>query len=100
MVLITLANVLNLYMNNTNKKSPSAIAYLRDIIVFPFMVTFIIPYFLLYNKTQALIPDNVFFKVAGIVFFVAGLILFLSTNYLFVTVAKGTLAPWSPKEKL
>lgn len=87
-------------MNNTNQKAPSAFAYLRDIIVFPVMVTVFIPYFFLYNQEQAFIPDNIFIKIAGVVFFAAGLLLFLSTNYLFITIAKGTLAPWSPKQKL
>lgn len=87
-------------MNNTNRKAPSAFAYLRDIIIFPFMATVIIPYFFLYDKMQTFIPDNIFIKITGIAFFVSGLFLFLSTNYLFMTIAKGTLAPWSSKQKL
>src|SRR4051812_9215042 len=87
-------------MNSTISKPPSALAYLRDIIAFPVMVTFVIPYFLLYDKRQVFIADTLFIKIAGIAFFISGLLLFLSTNYLFVTIAKGTLAPWSPKQNL
>ena len=78
---------------------PSAIKYLRDIIIFPFTVTVIIPYFI-FNKQQVLIPDNSIVKTGGILFFIAGMFLFLYTNYLFITIAKGTLAPWSPKQNL
>jgi protein-S-isoprenylcysteine O-methyltransferase Ste14 len=80
-------------------QQPSFLKYLRDIIIFPFTVTVIIPY-LLYNKQQALLADNVFVKIAGVLFFIAGFYLFLYTNYLFITIAKGTLAPWSPKQNL
>ena len=86
-------------MNDSSMQEPSLIKYIRDIIIFPFTVTVIIPYFL-YNKKQAFIPDNIIVKIAGIVLFIAGLFLFLSTNYLFKTIAKGTLAPWSPKQNL
>jgi protein-S-isoprenylcysteine O-methyltransferase Ste14 len=80
-------------------QKPSPIKYLRDIIIFPFTVTVIIPY-LLRNKQQVLLPDNIFIKIVGALFFIAGFYLFLYTNYLFVTIAKGTLAPWSPKQNL
>jgi len=80
-------------------QQPSLIKYLRDIIIFPFTVTVIIPYFI-YNKQQILIPANIIVKIFGILFFIAGLSLFLYTNYLFKTIAKGTLAPWSPKQNL
>ena len=93
-------NFLILNMSSPNKKAPSPLAYLRDIIALPVMVTIVIPYFFPYDKKQAFIPDNIFIKITGTAFFVAGLLLFLSTNYLFVTIAKGTLAPWSPKQQL
>jgi protein-S-isoprenylcysteine O-methyltransferase Ste14 len=80
-------------------KEPSLIKYLRDIIIFPFTVTVVIPY-LIRNKQQVFLPSNWFVKTVAVLFFIAGLSLFLSTNYLFKTVAKGTLAPWSPKQYL
>jgi protein-S-isoprenylcysteine O-methyltransferase Ste14 len=80
-------------------QKPSAIEYLRDIIIFPFTVTAIIPYFL-FNKQQFFLPDNIIAKITGMIFFIAGMFLFLFTNYLFITIAKGTLAPWSPKQNL
>ncbi len=80
-------------------KEPSLIQHLRDVILLPFMVTCVIPY-LLYNKTQTFIPDNIILKILGICFFIVGISLFLWTNYLFKTFAKGTLAPWSVKQNL
>jgi protein-S-isoprenylcysteine O-methyltransferase Ste14 len=80
-------------------KEPSLLKHLRDIILLPFMVTVVIPY-LSYNEKQALLPNNLISKSAGIIFFIAGLFLFLWTNYLFKTFGKGTLAPWTVKQHL
>ena len=80
-------------------QEPSIIKYLRDIVVFPITITVVIPY-LLYNKSQHFIPGNFIIKIIAIIFFIIGMTLFLTTNYLFKTIAKGTLAPWSPKQNL
>jgi protein-S-isoprenylcysteine O-methyltransferase Ste14 len=77
----------------------SLLKHLRDVLILPFMVTGVIPY-LLYNKTQVFIPDNIILKIVAAGFFIAGLTLFVWTNYLFKTVAKATLAPWTVKQKL
>ena len=80
-------------------KEPSILKYLRDIIIFPFTITVIIPHFL-YNKSQHFIPDILALKIIAVLMFAFGLFLFLYTNFLFKTIAKGTLAPWTPKQNL
>lgn len=80
-------------------QEPSIIKHIRDILILPFTVTVIIPY-LVYDKHQALFNENIFLKVMGIILVVCGLILFLWTVYLFKTIGKGTLAPWTPTQKL
>lgn len=75
----------------------SLIAHLRDIILLPFTVTVIVP-FLIYDKGSASTPF--YFKLAGIVIGTAGLFLFFYTVFLFRLIGKGTLAPWSKKQKL
>jgi len=62
-------------------------------------MTVILPY-LCYNKNQTLFPDRIVFKVIGLVFLISGLALFVWTVYLFWAFGKGTLAPWTPTQKL
>jgi protein-S-isoprenylcysteine O-methyltransferase Ste14 len=76
----------------------SLVAHLRDIILLPFTVTVIVP-FLIYEKAGASTPP-IYFKLAGIVIGSAGLFLFFYTVLLFRLIGKGTLAPWSKKQKL
>ena len=80
-------------------KEPSLLKYLRDVIIFPFTITVIVPYFL-YNKSQHFIPDILPLKIIAVLMFAFGMFLFLYTNFLFKTIAKATLAPWSPKQNL
>lgn len=75
------------------------IKHLRDILILPFTMTVVVPY-LCYNKSQTLFASSVFIKIAGILLFAAGLSLFIRTVYLFRTFGKGTLAPWTPTQKL
>jgi protein-S-isoprenylcysteine O-methyltransferase Ste14 len=77
----------------------SLAAHLRDILILPFTVTVIVPY-LIYNPGDHRIPDTIYFKILGILVGLAGLSLFFYTVFLFKTVASGTLAPWSEKQKL
>lgn len=84
---------------NSPDQRPSIIEHLRDIIILPFTVTAIIPY-IIYNKNQELLPDNFFLKTTGIIIFTSGLFLLLYTIYLFKSYGKGTLAPWTPTQKL
>jgi Putative protein-S-isoprenylcysteine methyltransferase len=80
-------------------KSPSILKQLRDIIILPFTVTFIIPY-LLYNSKEDIIPHIISLKAIGWLIAVAGSALFVYTVFLFKTIGYGTLAPWSPTQKL
>ena len=80
-------------------QQPSILKHIRDIIILPFTVTVIIPY-LSYNKNQYLFPDSIVFKVIGLFFLISGLTLFVWTVYLFWAFGKGTLAPWTPTQKL
>jgi len=77
----------------------SIAAHLRDILILPFTVTVIVPYFN-YDSNDYRIPETVYLKVLGLIIGLAGLALFFYTVFLFKTVGKGTLAPWSEKQKL
>jgi len=79
-------------------KFSSLFSHVRDIMVLPFTVTCIVPYFII-NKSDR-IPESISLKIVGIVIGVTGLILFFYTVFLFQTIGKGTLAPWSEKQKL
>ena len=80
-------------------KSPTLLTHIRDIIILPFTVTCIIPYFI-YNSEQKTMLDNLPAKVGGIFFLLFGIALFLYAVYLFKTIGKGTIAPWTPTQKL
>ena len=78
---------------------PSILKHIRDIIILPFTMTVILPW-LLYNKNQTLFPESIVFKLLGLVFLISGLVLFFWSVYLFWAFGKGTLAPWTPTQKL
>jgi protein-S-isoprenylcysteine O-methyltransferase Ste14 len=70
-----------------------------DILLLPFTVTVIIP-LLIYSPDQQFPFKHLLISLSGAFFMVVGLCLFAYTLFLFNTIAKGTLAPWSSKEKL
>jgi protein-S-isoprenylcysteine O-methyltransferase Ste14 len=78
---------------------PSILPHLRDILILPFSVTVIIPY-LIYDGKGDLMPNNIVFKTLGFLVALGGLLLFLYTVFLFKTRGNGTLAPWSPTQRL
>ena len=80
-------------------ESPSFLKHVRDIIILPFTVTFIIPY-LLYNSREQLIPHSISLKLVGWLIAVAGSALFVYTVFLFKMLGQGTLAPWTPTQRL
>ncbi|HEY1201037.1 MAG TPA: isoprenylcysteine carboxylmethyltransferase family protein [Niastella sp.] len=80
-------------------ESPSILKHLRDIIIMPFTVTFVVPY-LLYDSRDELLPHNPNLKIIGWLIAVAGSALFVYTVFLFKTLGQGTLAPWEPTKKL
>jgi protein-S-isoprenylcysteine O-methyltransferase Ste14 len=77
----------------------SVAAHLRDILILPFSVTVIIPYFI-YEAHDDRIPETIVLQILGIIIGSAGLFLFFYTVLLFKNIGKGTLAPWSEKQKL
>jgi protein-S-isoprenylcysteine O-methyltransferase Ste14 len=77
----------------------SLLSHLRDILILPVTVTCVVPY-LFYNPGQGFIPENAWLQIAGIIILLAGSSLFLYTVYLFRKIGRGTLAPWSVKQKL
>jgi protein-S-isoprenylcysteine O-methyltransferase Ste14 len=80
-----------------SKNSP-VFAHVRDILILPFSVTCIIPY-LIYDQHNRL-PETIFFYIIGVILGCCGVVLFFYTVFLFKTIGKGTLAPWSEKQKL
>lgn len=79
--------------------NPSLLKHLRDILILPFSVTVIIP-LLIYEHTNWFFFDNLALTILGSVILSCGLALFLYTVVLFRTYGRGTLAPWTPTEKL
>ena len=77
----------------------SLAAHLRDILILPFTVTVIVPY-VIYDRHDDRIPETIYFNILGIAIGLSGLALFFYTVFLFKTIGKGTLAPWSEKQKL
>lgn len=65
----------------------------------PFTVTVIVP-LLIHDRADRFFPDNLTLKISGILVVSSSLALFLYTVVLFRTYGRGTLAPWTPTEKL
>jgi len=81
-------------------KNPSLVKHIRDILILPFSVTVIIPY-LIYDPQRVLVSNYIVpFKVFGMLCGTTGFLIFLYTVFLFRTLGKGTLAPWTPTQKL
>lgn len=79
---------------------PSELAFhIRDVIILPGTVIVLIPY-LIHRYSPNSIPGFLPIKLLSLVLFIIGFWLFIWTNYLFQSVAKGTLAPWTSKKKL
>lgn len=83
-----------------------AMKHLRAILLLPFMVTVVIPATVLWlTATDTFhlwqsVPTRVGLLVLGVFFIGIGLVLVVATIRLFVTVGKGTLAPWNPTQRL
>jgi protein-S-isoprenylcysteine O-methyltransferase Ste14 len=80
-------------------KPTELIYHIRDVIILPGSVLVLIPYNI-HQFTPYRIPGFWSIKLLSIVLFLLGLMLFIWANYLFHSIGKGTLAPWSVKEKL
>lgn len=82
-----------------SNRNPSIIRHIRDIILLPVTVTVIVPIFI-YNPGQTVISGNLLTNLFGILFFIFGITLFIYTVFLFHIIGKGTLAPWSPTQRM
>jgi protein-S-isoprenylcysteine O-methyltransferase Ste14 len=81
--------------------------HLRAILLLPGMVLVVIPATILYvtgidtfDLWQSLPATRFVLPLLGILLIVVGLVLMVATIRLFITVGKGTLAPWNPTQKL
>ena len=75
------------------------IFHFRDVLLLPGTVLVIIP-MVIHEYTPHIIPGYWSIRLLSIAVFLGGLGLFIWTNYLFNSIAGGTLAPWSLKQKL
>jgi protein-S-isoprenylcysteine O-methyltransferase Ste14 len=85
----------------------SALRHCRAILVLPFMVTVVIPGTILFltgvdtlDLWRSHPATRVALPILGCAFICLGLTLMVATIRLFVTVGKGTLAPWNPTQRL
>ena len=81
--------------------------HLRAIFLLPGMVTLIIPATILFltgrdplGLWQSVPASTVGLPVCGSALICLGLVLMIATIRMFVTVGKGTLAPWNPPQRL
>src|SRR5262245_11384523 len=81
--------------------------HLRAILLLPFMAAVVVPAVILWltgpdtlGLWQSVPAPRVVFPVLGGVLLCLGLVLMVATIRLFVTVGKGTLAPWEPPQRL
>jgi protein-S-isoprenylcysteine O-methyltransferase Ste14 len=81
--------------------------HFRAILLLPFMVTVVMPVFVLwlmgpdsFGLWQSVPASRVVLLVLGGALICLGLVLMVATIRLFVTVGKGTLAPWNPTQRL
>lgn len=82
-----------------------ALRHLLAILLLPFMVVVVIPYWLLNTDaaTEGGRGDNLYTviaRAAGIVLFLFGFALFVWCVTLFARVGQGTLAPWDPTRNM
>jgi protein-S-isoprenylcysteine O-methyltransferase Ste14 len=73
--------------------------HLLAILSLPFMVIVVVPILIL-SRTEFLTSVSIASFVVGLGFIALGLTLMYHTIALFVTMGKGTLAPWMPTERL
>lgn len=82
-----------------NASGPPAWKHVRDIALLPFTVTCIIPW-LVHRGPGPWIPDHVLLRSLGYAVLVPGALLFAYTVRQFILQGRGTLAPWTPTQRL
>lgn len=86
-------------------KPLSILRHVAAILMLPFVVTIIVPFLLVRGQPTDLwweqgYPLSLLPTLIGIAFIISGLWLVIVTVSLFVTIGKGTLAPWDPTQQL
>jgi protein-S-isoprenylcysteine O-methyltransferase Ste14 len=81
-------------MNNS-----SLLRHLRDILLLPFTMSVVVPY-LIYDPQRVLHDDDLLLKISSVMVGLFGIFMLSYTISLFGRIGKGTLAPWSPTQKL
>jgi protein-S-isoprenylcysteine O-methyltransferase Ste14 len=74
--------------------------HLRDILIAPFSVTVVLPWFLYTGQPGIWVPESEILVLLGTLFLFMGLALLIYTIYLFRKLGEGTLAPWEPTQQL
>jgi protein-S-isoprenylcysteine O-methyltransferase Ste14 len=76
--------------------------HLLSIALLPFVVTVIVPRWLLAGEASDPSPIALLVadRVAGVIVFAAGFAMFLWCVLLFARIGRGTLAPWDPTRRL
>jgi protein-S-isoprenylcysteine O-methyltransferase Ste14 len=81
--------------------------HVRAVVLLPGMVLVVIPVTMIclngtdtFGLWQSIPSVRVLLALVGLALFVGGLVLMVSTNRLFATVGRGTLAPWNPPQRL
>ncbi|TGK07629.1 isoprenylcysteine carboxylmethyltransferase family protein [Leptospira semungkisensis] len=81
------------------KKPIASLAHIRDILLLPFTVTVILPYFV-YRPYPIYLSNDLPIRVLGALLIVLGMILLYKTISLFRKQGEGTIAPWEPTQRL
>ena len=82
-------------------KNTGFLNHILSIILLPGIVAGVIPYYLdEYLPEPEIYDDHIVLKIGGILFLSFGLLMLIWTVFLFDRKGKGTLAPWSPPQKL
>ena len=83
-----------------------ALKHILAILLLPVMMTLVIPGLIISATDSAHIggmlpaPFDLLSALVGILLMSLGLVLVVATVRLFVTIGRGTLAPWAPTQKL
>lgn len=81
-------------------KNPSLLKHLRDFLLLPFTMSVVVPYFI-YNPQRQLVHEgDLLLKISGLMTGLFGVFILIYTISLFGRFGNGTLAPWSPTQKL
>lgn len=78
------------------KHTASLLAHFRDILIMPVTITMVIPY--LIDKPEE--QPSTYVQLLGALILLTGVALFTYTVVLFKIIGRGTLAPWSEKQRL